>query len=277
MERIAVETGLKGRIVVITGATANIGRAIALAFAAEGARLAVVGRDAVQGEAVLAEAEAASAMETLWIAADLTVAEDVARLASTVIDRFGTVDVLVNNVGGNSAVKPFVETNPAEWRFDLDVTLTSTLACTHAFLPAMLARKSGRIVNIGSTAGIVGDPYLAVYSAAKAAVHGFSRVLAAEVGKQGITVNAIAPYATRPADPSHVASSGSRYNPANKVFRGVDARTAELLQSIRRPTLLPRDAAIATEIGAAAVYLASDHAAFITGETLVIDGGMRFA
>jgi NAD(P)-dependent dehydrogenase (short-subunit alcohol dehydrogenase family) len=272
-----VKTGLEDRIVVVTGATANIGRAIALAFAEEGARLALVGRDEAQGAAVVEEALSAGARDALWIAADVTIADDVARLSATVLDRFSGIDVLVNNVGGNMAVKPFAETDPVEWRFDIDVTLVSTLACTHAFLPAMLARGAGRIINIGSTAGIVGDPYLAVYSAAKAAVHGFTRVLAAEVGKAGITVNAIAPYATRPVDPAHVASSGSRYNPASGVFRVVDPRTAELLQSIRRPTLLPRDAAISTEIGAAAVYLASDHAAFITGETLAIDGGVRLA
>ena len=138
----------------------------------------------------------------------------------------------------------------------------------------MLERGSGRIINIGSTAGFIGDRFLAVYSAAKGGVHAFTRVLALELGESGITVNAIAPYGTRSDDPYSDMSSGSRIHPEYGVFARARAEDPERFMSIGRKTALPRNHARPPEIGAAAVYLASDQAAFITGHTLQVDGGV---
>jgi 2-hydroxycyclohexanecarboxyl-CoA dehydrogenase len=272
-----METGLAGKVVVVTGATANIGRAIAIAFAQEAAKVVVVGRDAATGAQVVDQARAAGAADALWVQADVTREDQVATLAEAVRARYAGVDVLVNNVGGNVDVGPFVNSEPAQWRADIDVTLMSTLFCTRAFLPGMLARRAGRIINIGSMSGEIGDPYLAVYSAAKAAVHGFTRVLAAEVGEAGVTVNTVAPYATSPDDPDQAASAGSRAHPTRGVFRTLPPEKAALLRSIFKQGLTPAGRAKASQVGAAAVFLASEAAGFITGETLHVDGGVRWA
>lgn len=272
-----METELAGRVVVVTGATANIGRGIALAFAKEAAQVVVVGRDEVQGQWVVGKALEYGAAGAHWMRADVTRHDEVQALAAQVLEKFGAIDVLVNNVGGNVDVGPFVESEPDQWAADIDITLKSTLSCTRVFLPSMIARGRGRIINIGSMSGVIGDPYLAVYSAAKAAVHGFTRVLAAEVGAAGVTVNAIAPYATSPDDPSDPVSTGSRSRQGQGVFATLTPEKASQLKSILKSGVLPRQRAKASEIGAAAVFLASEAAAFITGEVLHIDGGRRIA
>ncbi len=271
-----MDTGLTGRTVVVTGATANIGRAIALAFAAEGSTIVVVGRDHVQGRRVCEQSMERGAKDTLWCAADVTDRGQVLTMVGAVHDRFGAVDVLVNNVGGSVDVDAFVDSDPATWERDIALTIRSTLNCTHAVLPAMIERSHGRIINIGSTSGIVGDPNMAVYSAMKGAVHAFTKVLAKEVGKHGITVNAIAPYGTLPDDPEHDVSSGSRFHPQG-LFAQLLASKGELMGAIARKTVLERQFARPSEIGAAAVYLASDAAAFVTAQVLCVDGGTVIA
>ena len=184
-----METGLAGRSVIVTGATANIGRGIAVAFAAEGANVVVVGRDAAAGTRVSDDLMARGAKDVLWQATDVTDRGQVDAMVTASLDRFGAIDVLVNNVGGNVDIDAFVDSKPETWEQDIALNLLSTLHCTHAVLPGMIERSYGRIINIGSTAGLIGDPMLAVYSAAKGGVHAFTRVLAKEVGMQGVTVN----------------------------------------------------------------------------------------
>jgi 2-hydroxycyclohexanecarboxyl-CoA dehydrogenase len=269
-----VDTGLAGRTVVVTGGNANIGRGISLAFAAEGANAVILARDEVQGRRVLDEARKRGAKDALWCTVDVTDRAQVDAAVAKVVDRFGSVDVLVNNVGGNVDFAYFADSDPDTWERDIAVNIVSTLNCTHAVLPGMIERSSGRIVNIGSTAGLIGDPMLAVYSAMKGAVHAFTRVLAKEVGTYGITVNAIAPYGTYPDDFENDVSTGSRWHPDGVIAR---AAASGSIGSIGRETNLPRDHAFPAEIGAAAVYLASDPAAFVTGQVLTVDGGVLLA
>jgi 2-hydroxycyclohexanecarboxyl-CoA dehydrogenase len=272
-----VDTGLKDRTVVVTGATAHIGRAVALAFAGEGANVVAVGRDDEQGRRVTELALERGAAAALWRRTDVVDPTQVDGLVSEVLERFSGIDVLVNNVGGNVDICPFVETGPDNWRAEIDLNLMSNLYCTRAVLPGMIERSSGRIVNIGSMSGIIGDPLLSVYSAAKGAVHAFTKVLALEVGKYGITVNAVAPYATLPDDPATETSTGSRFHPEHGIITKLVHSTRTDLGQIGRKTALPRGSAKSYEIGAAAVFLASDHAAFITGEILQVDGGVSIA
>jgi 2-hydroxycyclohexanecarboxyl-CoA dehydrogenase len=260
-----VQTGLAGRSVVVTGANANIGRAIALAFPGEGCRLAAVGRDESKGARVRQELLEHGADDALWARADVTDQAQVHEMVAQVLGRFGAIEVLVNNVVNNVDLDPFVDSNPESWEREIALNLTSTLNCTHAVLPGMIERRSGRIVNIGSTSGIVGDPLLAVYSASKGAVHAFTKVL----GRHGITANAIAPYGTLPAGPDDL-SPGSRWHPDGLMARLAATRLEEL-HSIGRRTLLERQTALPAEIGAAAVYLASEGAAF-TGQVLWVVG-----
>ncbi|HVV31366.1 MAG TPA: SDR family NAD(P)-dependent oxidoreductase [Mycobacteriales bacterium] len=270
-----MDTGLAGKVAVVTGATANIGRGVALAFADEGARVVVVGRDKAAGERVAELARGRGAADVLWCRTDVTVEDEVTQMVATVLDAYGQIDVLVNNVGGNINVTPFVSSTPQEWRFDLDVNLMSTLYCTHRVLPHMLERGQGRIVNIGSMSALIGDRFMAVYSAAKGGVHAFTRVLALEVGKSGVTVNAVAPYGTLPEDWENETSSGSRFHPQTGLFALAIANQATEVTGIRRDTALARENAKPSEIGAAVVYLASDQAAFVTGQVLQVDGGVQ--
>jgi len=269
-----VQTGLAGKVVIVTAATANIGRGIALAFAAEGARVVIVGRDAVAGELVAKLAREQGAADALWRPCDLTVEDEVAGMVADTLAAFGRIDVLINTVGGNVAVTPFASSTPEQWRADLELNLMTMFRCTHRVLPTMLDQGIGRIINIGSTAGFIGDRFLAVYSAAKGGVHAFTRVLALELGQSGITVNAIAPYGTRSDDPYSDMSSGSRMHPETGVFPRAMAEDPERMRSIGRVTALTRQHARPPEIGAAAVYLASDQAGFVTGHTLQVDGGV---
>jgi 2-hydroxycyclohexanecarboxyl-CoA dehydrogenase len=267
-----MDLGLRGKVIIVTGATANIGRAIALDFAAEGAKVVAVGRDEQAGERLLTQARARGAEAAVFVRADMLDRASPAKILEAA-DRLGALQVLVNNVGGNVGAGLFVNSDPESWQGDIDITLMTTLRMTHVTLPGMIARKAGRIINIGSTAGLVGDYMLPVYSAAKSAVHGFTRVLAKEVGQHGITVNCVAPYGTLSDDPSDF-SSGSRFNAQNGFFRKAFAQTSpEDAAKRQRTGPLTRSLAKPAEVSAAVLYLASSRADFTTGQILTVDGG----
>ena len=263
---------LDKKVVLVTGATANIGRAIALGFAAEGTRLLAVGRDQDAGDRLVREAVALGADRAVFVSADLLEAGATERVLEAV-GELGPVDVLVNNVGGNVGAGLFVDTDPDTWLGDLDLNLLTVLRMTRAVLPGMIERQSGRIVNIGSTAGLVGDYMLSVYSAAKAAVHGFTRVLAKEVGQHGITVNCVAPYGTVSDDPA-AFSRGSRFHPDSDFFAKLGRSAPEdRARMARKGGALPRTIAQPEEVAGAVLYLASESASFVTGQIVQVDGG----
>jgi len=267
-----MDIGVAGKVVIVTGATANIGRAIALDFAAEGAKLIAVGRDAEAGARVVEAALARGAAAAVFVQADLLDPASPARILEEA-EALGPVWVLVNNVGGNVGAGFFVDSTPESWQGDINITLMTTLRMTHAVLPGMIARKSGRIINIGSTAGLVGDYMLPIYSAAKAAVHGFTRVLAKEVGQHGITVNCVAPYGTVSDDPA-AFSSGSRFNRETGFFKDAFHGTApEDMKKRARTGPLTRPVARPEEVSAAVLYLASNRSDFVTGQIMQVDGG----
>ena len=267
-----MDLGLGGKVVIVTGATANIGRAIALDFAAEGAKVVAVGRDAEAGDRVVAEVRARGGGSVVFVAADLLDRASPGRILE-VAEGLGPVDILVNNVGGNVGAGFFVDSTPESWQGDLDITLMTTLRMTHAVLPGMIERKAGRIINMGSTAGLVGDYMLPIYSAAKSAVHGFTRVLAKEVGPHGITVNCVAPYGAMAEDPA-AYSRGSRFHPENSFFRTAFEGTAPADMAKRaRKGPLSRPVARPEEVSAAVLYLASSRADFVTGQVMPVDGG----
>lgn len=267
-----MDLGLSGKVAIVTGATANIGRGIALELASEGVRLVASGRDEEAGAKLVETARERGATDAIFVAADLLDHGAPARILSAA-EKLGPVDVLVNNVGGNVDQGFFVDSDPEKWAGDMDINFGTVLRMTHAVLQGMVARKSGSIVNIGSTAGLVGDYMLPVYSAMKGAVHSFTIVLAKEVGQHNIRVNAIAPYATFATDPA-AFSKGSRFHPESGIFSKLGDTVAEEDRWLRqRRTFVGKPFATPEELSGMVAFLASERASFITGQVYPIDGG----
>ena len=261
-----MELGLKGKNVLVTGGGNNIGRAIVLAFAAEGCNVAIAELNHAAGERVVAEVAAlCSGASAIVVDADVTNQERTSATISEAIDRLGSVDVLVNNVGW-TIDRLFMDKSRDEHVKEVDVNLWGAINCIRAVLPHMIERQSGAVVSISSDAGRMGEYREAVYSACKAGVIALSKSLARETGRYGLRFNMVCPGLVVP-DPSEVSGSQSMWSQGMQ-----DLFTDEVLERVRRAYPLRRIGS-AQEVANAVVFLASDAASFITGQTLSVSGG----
>jgi 3-oxoacyl-[acyl-carrier protein] reductase len=246
---------LSGEVAIVTAGGQGIGEAIAKIFGREGARVAVADINAEEARRVAAEITAEGG-EAIAHHADVTRSEPVKAMVKAVLDRWGTVDILVNGAGGFHKFLPITEIPEDEWDRVIAVNLKSTFLCSQAVAGVMMEKRKGRILSIVSGAGIAPNPHAPSYlpyGAGKAGVIGFTRLLARDLGEYGITVNAIAP--------------GTTLTPRVKKVR--DAASIERIIS-RNPMkrlVEPEDSA------EAALFLASDAARCITGITMMVNAG----
>jgi len=245
---------LAGHVVIVTGAGQGIGRAFAKAFAAADAIPILAERNAKTAAAV-ADEIAATGGKCLAVETDVADEASVLRMARTVEERFGRIDTLINNAGIFSTLemRPFEQIPLPEWEQVLRVNVTGPFLCARAVLPAMRRQKRGRIINIASGAVSLGRPNYLHYIASKAALIGMSRSMARELGGDNITVNSILPGAT------FTEIERKTVTPEQK-------QRIVAMQCVARPET-PDD------LVGTALFLASDNAAFITGQSINLDGG----
>jgi NAD(P)-dependent dehydrogenase (short-subunit alcohol dehydrogenase family) len=240
--------------VLITGALTGIGRATALAFAREGARLTVSGRKDDVGQELIAELRALGA-DAQYLRADVRKDADVRELVDQVVKRFGRLDVAVNNAGTEGQPGPVTEQTAESYSATFDTNVLGTLLSMKHELRVMLGQKRGSIVNVSSAYGSVGAAYASVYVASKHAVDGMTRAAALEVAGTGVRVNAVAP---GPIETGML----------NRFTGTAEAKTALVGHVPLKRTGTPE------EIAQAIVFIGSDGASFVTGTILGVDGGM---
>jgi NAD(P)-dependent dehydrogenase (short-subunit alcohol dehydrogenase family) len=246
-------SALEGKVAVVTGGAKGIGEAIARGLAAEGARIVIAD---LQG----AEEAAGRYPDGVGVQVDVSSEDDVARMASETVERCGRIDVLVNNAGlyASLAMRPFDQIPVDEWRQVMDVNVMSMFLTCRAVVPHMREQGGGRIVNISSGTPFRGVPFLLHYVTSKGAIVAFTKALAKELGSDEILVNCVAPGFTM--------SAGVQEHP-------------EVIEALRQVSVnartLRRDQ-VPEDVVGAVVFLAGPGASFITGQTMVIDGGQYF-
>ncbi len=247
---------LEGRVAIVTGAGHGIGKAYARRLAEEGARVVIAELDAPAGAAVAADLARAD-LEALAVDTDITKPASLERMVAGALKAFGQIDILVNNAGMYVTVRmshlPFDQIDPEEWDQMMRINLKGTWLACRAVIPAMRRRRYGKIVNIGSGTFFKGTPDRIHYVTSKAGVVGFTRALAREVAQDGITVNCVAP-----------GNTLSEEHPDEATLRARSGAAAgRAIARVQRPEDL---------VGAVA-FFASPDSDFITGQTLVVDGG----
>jgi 3-oxoacyl-[acyl-carrier protein] reductase len=252
--REEAEMRLKNKIALVTGASRGIGRAIALVFAREGADIAINCLASVELAEDVAQEIKVLGQRAMVIQANVANKAEVEGMTKKVIDEFGKLDILVNNAG-MSVVGASAELEESQWKKGIDVMLTGVFFCSQAAGKEMIKRQNGKIINIASIAGIGALPERACYCSAKAGVIQLTRVLACEWAKYNINVNAIAPGYVKTSLVEELIEKG-KYNEENLSIRTPMGRLAKC-----------------EEVADAAVFLSSEESRFITGQTIVVDGG----
>jgi 2-hydroxycyclohexanecarboxyl-CoA dehydrogenase len=246
------------RVALVTGAAGGIGRAVCLALAAAG-RAVAVSDVRLDGAEETASAVSEAAGRTAAVELDVTSTESVAAGVAAASDALGSIDIVVNNAGWDR-LRPFLETDEQFWDRVIEINFKGCLRVTRQVLPGMVERGFGRVVNVASDAGRVGSSLESVYSGAKGGVIAFTKTIAREVARSGVTANAVCPGPTR-----------------TPLLEGMtEAGGEELVDSLTRAVPMRR-LGEPEDVAAAVTFLASERAGFITGQTLSVSGGLTMA
>lgn len=243
----------EGRSVIITGSGGGIGKQTAREMASRGARLTVTDIDENKAAEVVSEITGQGGTAQA-VQCDVTDYEQVKGMVEKAISAYGKVDVLINNAG-TGTVNIFVQTTPQDWKRDIDLCLFGVMNCTHAVLPHMIEKQSGKIINVCSDAGKVGEPNLAAYSAAKAGVIGFTKAVAKEVARFNVLVNCVCFSTVK-----------------TEMFKMIFEANPEMEQKMIKRYPMKRVGTM-EEAASTLMLMASDYVTFITGQTLSMNGG----
>ena len=246
---------LKGKVALVTGAGSGLGQATAQLFSKEGANVVVADISQRRAEAVASEISQSTESRVIGLQADVTDGQVVNALVEQAKNELGPINIIVNNAG-IAQIKDLLDISPEEWQRMIDVHMKGTFLCSRAVIGDMIAAKWGRLINTASVAGMTGGPQNAHYAAAKAAIIGFTRSLALEYARLGITVNAVAP--------------GLIETPM--VKQGTGPASEKVIDFFTRRIPMRRMGQ-AEDIAGAHLYLASDDAEYVTGQVLSPNGG----
>ena len=257
---------LHNKVALITGSSKGIGKAIAIALAKTGCQVILTARDQKELSTAVQEIKNEGG-KAISIASDLTKSKDVTKLIHQIITQFGTIDILVNNVGGVHEFVSFEDLSDEDWTNMLELNLLSNVRVTRAVLPYMQKQKWGRIINISSESGTQPDALIPHYNAAKAAITNLTKSLSKVYGKDGILINTVSPaFILTPQ------IEGILIEKAKERNISVEALLDDLFQTLR-PNIQRQRPGQPEEVASAVVFLASEQASFITGTNLRVDGG----
>ena len=259
-----MDLNLKGKSVVVTGGGSNIGRAIVLGFAVEGAHITIGDLDEGQAEKVAELARQKGAASVQAIKTDVTDMDQVKAMFKAATDKHGTVDALVNNVGWDQLMF-FTQTTPELWQKIIQINYVGMLNCTKCVLDIMIPKNTGAIVSISSDASRSGEPREAVYGGVKAAINSFMKTIAKENGRYGIRCNVVCPGVTLPQGADEIGNT-SMWTKTDSFF------TPEQFEKIAKSLPL-RKLGRAEDTANAVVFLASSAAGYVTGQVLSVSGG----
>ncbi len=259
---------LNGKTALVTGAGSGLGKATVQMFAREGARVVVVDISQRRSEEVAQEINAAVERDAaVACRCDVSKKDEVDAAIGAARSACGPIHILVNNAG-IAQIKDFLDISPTEWQRMIDIHVKGTFLCTQAVIEDMTAAKWGRVINTASVAGMEGGPQNAHYAAAKAAIIGFTRSLALEYARSGITVNAVAPGLI-----DNILQAVEGKAEGSTVAGNISSDTAEQVKKFFLRRIPMRELGKPEDIAHAHLYLASDDAAYVTGQVLSPNGG----